>query len=584
MKNLKKLISASVLAGLLAACGADLDEPEPKAVLGPDAVTEEDNIDRLVIAAYAFLGNDHYSIPHSFWLTGNLRAGDAHKGGDGIDDVQWGHELSVFTGLKPDLSQLPRDFIDINNNQWVRWYAAVSRANAALSAMQAADVDEPAKEAELRFVRGIFYFWLKIHYKHIPIVPADALPAEVAQIGNRDMTDQETWQFIVDEFAFAANNLPAVQADVGRANKYSAQAFQAKALLFKAYVQDENHQVTSINQSELADVVSLTESIISSGEYALNEDYANNFLYEFENSKESVFSIQRSQQDGSQDGKGAFAFALNGPQAEIDGFYGCCGFHVPTDNFVNAFKTDATTGLPLFDSYNDSIYVYADPVDPRLDHTVAMEDKPVKYDSNVVHKGADWARKADQYGSHTSIKELELPSCNCLMKNGNNDVKPFTLTSMNTPILRYSDVLLMQAEALIEIGGNDNLEKARELINQLRARAKNSTDKLVAAGVQSNYKVEEYSQAFVDQDEARKALRWERRLELGLEGHRFFDLVRWGIAASWLNNSYFPTERERKVYLAGAEFSPGKHEYLPIPLEQIVLSRNGKEYVQNPGY
>lgn len=585
MKRLTKLISATVIAASLTACGGDLDDVNPKGVLTEEQVTQPENVDGLVVAAYAFLGNDHYTVPHSFWSTGNLRSGDAHKGGNGPGDIFYYHALSMFTPLVPDMSSFPPDLQDLSGNMWERFYAAVSRANAALTAVAGSELSNKSEvQAELRFIRGIFYFWLKIHYKHVPYIDETMTPDDIKQVGNRDLTDQELWGKIVADFRFAAENLPETQQQVGRANKYSAQAFLAKTLLFKAYEQNDQHQVININSDHLNEVVSLVDSIEASGQYALNDDFGKNFLQEFENSSESVFAIQRSIDDGSQDGKGNFAFALNGPQINMDIYYGCCGFHVPTDNLVNAFKVDIN-GLPAFDSYNDDTYqIASDIVDPRLDHTVGMDNKPFKYDPNLIHDES-WARDANNYGSNTSMKELELPSCNCLSKNGAADFKPFTISSLNTDLIRFADVLLWKAEALIEL---DSWDEALPIINRIRERANNSTDMLNSASV--GYKVGTYS-GFANKDEARRALRWERRLELALEGHRFFDLVRWGIAAETLND-YFSVEKTRRPYLAGnpdnpsddAKFVAGKHEYLPIPQEQVVLSRQGTTYIQNSGY
>ena len=251
------------------------------------------------------------------------------------------------------------------------------------------------------------------------------------------------------------------------------------------------------------------------------------------------------------------------------GGFGCCGFHVPTENFVNAFKTDQQ-GLPLFDTFNDFNYdKVTDAVDPRLDHTVAMEGKPFKYDENLIHGGDSWARAPGIYGNFTAMKDLEHPDCSCRGQNG-----PFPIFSLNTPLIRYADVLLWKAEALMEL---DRYDEALPIINRIRERAKNSTGKLHNASI---YNIGSYT-SFVSKEQAREALRFERRLELGLEGHRFFDLVRWGIAKETID-SYLAIEALRKPYLADAVFTKGRDEYLPIPNQQMILS--GGLYTQNPGY
>ena len=152
-------------------------------------------------------------------------------------------------------------------------------------------------------------------------------------------------------------------------------------------------------------------------------------------------------------------------------------------------------------------------------------------------------------------------------------------SSKNTILIRYSDVLLWKAEALIELGRQG---EALPIINEIRSRAKNSVQLLkdINGLALSNYKVEPYAGNW-DQEFARKALRFERRLELALEGHRFFDLVRWGIANDAVS-AYLSIEKSKREYLSLANFEKGKNEFMPIPQQQINLSKG--LYKQNPGY
>lgn len=570
MKNILKYILAAGIATTSLSC-SDFLEVEPQGILSEDQVTTAENVEGLVIAAYSSLGNDHYTAPYFFWPTGNLRAGDAHKGGDGSGDIFAYHALSVFEPLIADMSSFPPDRVDLNNIMWERMYIGVSRANTALSVLELTSEEQfplkTVRQAEMRFIRGIFYFFLKIHYKSVPYIDETVSTEDILSVSNAELTDQELWDRIADDFRFARTNLPQSQAQVGRANSLSASAFLAKTLLYQAYEQDELHNVINIDRTKLEEVVSLTDEIIASGQYALEDDFAKNFLWEYENGRESVFAIQRSMDDGTPDGRGSWPTALNNPHGTP--LFGCCGFHVPTQNFVNAFKTDAE-GLPLFNTFNNSDYVTAlDAVDPRLDHTVAMPGKPYKYDPNIIYS-QDWARAPAVYGAYGSLKENEHPDTEARMQNG-----PFTVTAKNTVLIRYADVLLWKAEALIELGRHG---EALPIINQLRARAANSQGRLYNASI---YRIGEYDGSNWTQDFARQALRWERRLELGLEGHRFFDLVRWGVAKETLDE-YFQVESNKRNYLNDASFTSGKHEFMPIPETQIVLS--GRLYEQNPGY
>ncbi|RPA56449.1 RagB/SusD family nutrient uptake outer membrane protein [Shewanella vesiculosa] len=569
MNKIKTLFSATTFALFLASCGGSDLDVAPSGVLTEEQVSNSKNVDALIIAAYSYLGNDHYTAPNFLWPTGNLRAGDAHKGGNGPGDIFAYHALSLYQPVVPDMESFPPDLIDLNNKKWVRNYTGISRVNSALAVIaNAPDAieDSAAKQSELRFIRSIFYFDLKIHHKHIPWIDETMTQDQILLTTNSDLSDQELWDKIAADFEFAANHLPQTQKDVGRASALSAKAYLAKTLLYQAYEQNELHQVININKDKLVKVVALVNEIEQAGVYGLFDDYANNFLFESENGKESVFAIQRSLNDGSPDGRGSWPSALNAPLA---GGFGCCGFHVPTENFVNAFKTDQQ-GLPLFDTFNDFNYdKVTDAVDPRLDHTVAMEGKPFKYDENLIHGGDSWARAPGIYGNFTAMKDLEHPDCSCRGQNG-----PFPIFSLNTPLIRYADVLLWKAEALIEL---DRYDEALPIINRIRERAKNSTGKLHNASI---YNIGSYT-SFGSKEQAREALRFERRLELGLEGHRFFDLVRWGIAKETID-SYLAIEALRKPYLADAVFTKGRDEYLPIPNQQMILS--GGLYTQNSGY
>jgi hypothetical protein len=261
--------------------------------------------------------------------------------------------------------------------------------------------------------------------------------------------------------------------------------------------------------------------------------------------------------------------------------YGCCSFHAPSQNLVNAFKTDAT-GIPLIDTWNntdmkDSIDFWTNGVDPRLDHTVGVPTHPYKYIPTFISQ-VQWQRVPEVYGQYTGMKNNAQYTCSCFKKYG-----AYFGSATNITILRYDDVLLWLAEAYIELG-QQNL--ALPLINQIRARAANSTGMLKYSNgsAVSNYRCGPYVDGVNctwTQDYARKALRFERRLEFALEDCHFFDLVRWGIAGDF-TNTYFAQEKSKYVNIASAKFVPGRDEYLPIPQNEITLT-NGL-LKQNPGY
>ncbi|MEQ8238289.1 MAG: RagB/SusD family nutrient uptake outer membrane protein [Cyclobacteriaceae bacterium] len=529
------------------------------------------------MSAYAMLGQDHYTVPGQLWPYGDLRAGDAYKGGDGPSDISIYHAMEVFNTIQPDMSAYaPSVLGDINNKKWLRQYTAISRVNFALRVLNEMDPSiyplRNQRIAEMHFLRGHYYFDLKILYKFIPWIDENASVEEIIATTNREFTDQQLWDKIIAEFRLAVDGLSDTQKDLGRPSKYTAQAYLVKALLYAAYEQNDDHQVISINTANLEEVVGLVSDIENSGSFALEQDFANPFLYEYENGSESVWAIQRSHDDGTTTGNIDFGSALNNPMSTE---FGCCGFHIPSQNLANAFKTGAN-GLPQFDSFNQSdIDILTETVDPRLDHTIAQPDKPWKYETSIIYNVADWSRQPGIYGPFSSLKENESPNCECF-----EQIPPFMSTSKNTILIRYADVLLWKAEALIELGRHT---EALPIINSIRQRARNSTTLLQYANGDplSNYLINDYDGSNWTQEYARQALRWERRLELALEGHRFFDLVRWGIAAESLNQ-YLIVEKTKREYLESALFEAGKHEYLPIPQQQIDLSNN--EYTQNRGY
>ncbi len=561
---------------LAMSCG-DFLEVSPQGTVSDEELRSPENIDGLAISAYAMLGNDHYSVPNMLWPWGDLRGGDAYKGGDGPADIAIYHAMEVFSSIQPNMSAYaPSALGDLNNKKWQRLFISVSRTNLAIARLNEIDAtafpEKTERIAEMRFLRGHYYFDLKILYKHVPWIDETNSPADIEKKSNRALTDNELWTKIAGEFRYAADNLPESQVDAGRPNKYTAKAYLAKALLYQAYVQNDQHQVISIDQDKLEEIVTLVDEVIASGKFSLEPDFANPFLWEHEDGPESVWAIQRSHDDGTGTGNIDFSAMLSSPMSTE---FGCCWFHIPSQNLVNAYKTDVN-GLPDFDTFNSSdLDLSANTVDPRLDHTVAQPGKPWKYETAIIYEEDEWARQPGIYGPYTSLKENVSPNCECFER-----IPPFMASSKNTILIRYADVLLWKAEALIELGRHG---EALPIINDIRSRAKSSTVRLkdMLGSDLSTYFIETYDNTEWTQDYARTALRWERRLELAMEGHRFFDLVRWGVASQTLTE-YMDVERGKREYLNTAAFTPGKHEYMPIPQQQINLS-NGL-YVQNEGY
>ena len=566
-----------VLAVVSYSCTENYLDVKPQGVVSFDDIDNPEGAELLATAAYASLGNDarDFSSYSVNWLWGSIRSDDAYKGGGSTADGGARVHYELFSTIRNDL--LPQ------HRAWIRLYEAVSRANSALSVINDLDQAEyPMKvqrQAEMRFLRAHFYFRLAIIYKNVPWIDETVAEEDYLTISNRELTQDQLWEKIAEDFQFARDNLPDIQEQVGRASAVAAAAYLARTRLYQAYEQDEQHNVVNINATRLEQVIEAADYVINSGKHSLFDDYAKNFLWEYENGTESVFAIQYSIDDGTPNG-GRLDYA-HGLTYNMSPEYGCCWFHVPSNNMVNAFKTGAD-GLPLNDTFNDEIVddsldYFNNSFDPRLSHSVGIPGHPFKYDPEFIYQEG-WARAPEIYGYHSAMKEIQHFSSPSYRPYG-----PFHASSKNYDIIRYDDVLLMKAEALIELGRHS---EALPIINMIRNRAANSTDRISYANglPPANYNIEPYQDGVNinwTQENAREALRWERRLEFAMEGWRFFDLVRWGIAAEVLND-YLEIERSRRLHLNVAQFQKNKNEYVPIPEQEIVLSEG--LYQQNPGY
>ncbi|MEO3405593.1 RagB/SusD family nutrient uptake outer membrane protein [Mucilaginibacter sp. CAU 1740] len=571
-----KYITVFILCIMAVSCKKYLDEV-PQAVVSQEDLKTPANTDAMVIAAYSALGNDRFFIPYSsMWAYGSIRGGDAYKGGGGTGDVGEFHQFETF--INNTVTNGSGDAV------FYQLFVGIARCNTALQLVEGqTDAAYPLKtqrQAELRFLRGHFYFLLKILFNHIPYVDESIQKSAdtYGSISNVALTSDQLWNKIAGDFDYAAANLPVTQTDVGRATKGAAQAYLAKTLLYQAYTQDDKNNVTGIDKTKLTRVNTLCDSVISSGKYSLTPEFATNFLPQSDNSLESVFAIQYSKNDNSSIGRTDAGHVLDYP---MNAEYGCCGFHSPSNNMVNAFKTDAN-GLPQFTTFNDNDVVptgdyKTGSFDPRLDHTVAIPGHPYKYQTGLVYQAA-WARDLQSYGPLLSMKETVAYTDPSFTR-----FPPFMSSSKNWEIIRYADVILMKAEALIQTGREI---EALPLINMIRTRAGNSTALLKQKDgtPTSNYRVDTYKPGVNctwTNAYAWQALMFERRLEFAMEGYHFFDLVRWGIAAEYIN-AYFTTETKRTPHLVGAKFTKNRDEYLPISQAQINFSHG--LYKQNTGW
>ena len=573
MKKILYIICAiSVICGFTA-CNSFLDEHTPQGVLSDEQVKTPENAEAMVVSAYAiFTSAEDINSSFSMWNF-DVRSDDAYKGGNGTSDGDVFHQLEIQQGVLTTNWNI--------NDMWVRLYNCISRVNSAIALLNTTGDDFKMKSqrlAEMKFLRAYAHFLLKRLYKNIPFVVNENLTyEEYNTLSNTEYNNDEGWQVIIDDLMEAYNTLPATQQDKGRPTKAAAAAFLAKVYLYKAYRQDDekSNQVTSINKGDLEKVIEFTNPTLYAN-YGLENDIHNNFRPEeqYENGIESIWAIQYSRNDGSTYGNLNWSYGLIPPN--IPGATdGGCDFYKPSQNLVNAFHT-GDNGLPLFNTFNQKKYDMAvDNADPRLFLTVGMPGLPYMFNKNfMMEETSIWSRSNGLYGYHVSLKQNVDPALigEYLIKGS------YWASSKNRIVFRYADVLLMRAEAYAQLG---NTDQAIALVNQIRTRAAGSTQMI--SSYPSTYGVKMYIANYkgsYNKDEAVEIVKMERRLEMAMESERFFDLVRWGDAATVLNK-YFAEEISSCAIYSNAHFTANKDEYLPIPFSQLSAS-NG-HYTQNIG-
>ena len=572
MKKILNIICAFIVVGGFTACESFLDDHTPQATLSDEQVKVPENAEAMAVSAYAiFTSAEDINSSFSMWNF-DVRSDDAYKGGNGTSDGDVFHQLEVQQGVLTTNWNI--------NDMWVRLYKCISRVNSAIALLNESNYNmKEQRLAEMKFLRAYGHFLLKRLYKNIPFVTNENLTYEqYNELSNTEYSNNEGWEVIIDDLMDAFNTLPETQAEKGRPTKASAAAFLAKVYLYKAYRQDDenSNQVTSINQQDLEKVIEFTNPNLYEQHYDLESDIHNNFRPEeqFENGIESIWAIQYSRNDGSTYGNLNWSYGLIPPN--IPGATdGGCDFYKPSQNLVNAYRTGAD-GLPLMDTFNNKDYdMTTDNADPRLFLTVGIPGLPYMFNKNfMMEKTAIWSRSNGLYGYNVTLKQNVDPALigTYLIKGS------YWASSMNRIVFRYADVLLERAEAYAQLGQTD---QAIKIVNRLRTRAASSTQMI--GNYPSLYGVKFYIANYkgsYTKEETIKIVKMERRLELGMECERFFDLVRWGEAATVLNK-YFAEERDNCAIYNGAHFTANKDEYLPIPFEQISAS-NG-HYTQNIG-
>jgi hypothetical protein len=388
---------------------------------------------------------------------------------------------------------------------------------------------------------------------------------------------------------FAYQNLPETQAQVGRVNKWAAAAYLAKIYMYQnKFTEAKALFDLMINPDGTGKVVTSNNKT-----WGLVPYYADIFKASNDNHEESIWAYQAAANTGSVNNANP-EFDLNWPyNTGPNGPGNCCGFFQPSFELANSFRTDAN-GLPLLDgSYNsganqlvtdmglesdDPFTEDAGRLDPRIDHSIGRRGIP--YLDWQDFPGKAWIRNQPNGGPYSPKKYVYYRTDQGSLQDNSSWTPGYT--AINYTIIRYADVLLMAAEAEIEVGDPN---RAKTYVNAVRSRAKNSF--LMDGGnPAANYVIEPYpaSDAWAKDDATRNKVRFERKLELSGEGHRFYDLHRWGILKSTID-AYLAYEAPKlpSGALVGAAFTNNQDEYLPIPQAQIDLI--GPDILkQNPGY
>lgn len=580
-----KYILASLCVAMTTGCTDNFLENAPQGSLSDGVMNSPEAIDLLVNAAYASLygmtneQGDPCMRPTTNWSYGEVRADNAYKGGGGEGDVWDVHAMETFQ-LQSNNGNL--------DGKWFNLYSLISRCNSALRVLKAADPNEykdrDMRMAEIKVIRAHHYFELVRLFNKVPYIDEDLKVSEYVDVPNDQFTRKEHLARIAGDLLDAAEDLPEKQDEVGRINRNIALAYAAKVKLYEAYEQDEEtHAVTNVNKELLREVVELIDQVKG---YDLLTDFQQLDMIDYENGSESVFAVQYSMNDGSSDGgRINWSNLLNSPGGNSP--YHGDGFFLPSQDLINAYQTDEN-GLPVFDYQSRPDYGVVEfidethqnlsntepTVDPRLDFVVGRPT--ITYKTYRETPCQSWVRDRGVYGHNCAKRFWVSPESPDMIQGW-----PWGASELNWQIIRYADLLLYKAEALIELG--EDLETARQLINRVRQRAQNSEyvkDFNDPTKDAANYKIGLYPAEGWTQDYARKALRTEMRLEKALEGERFFDLVRWGIAKDVMTR-YFEAEKDQRVYYQVAKFDAGE-EYFPIPVAQYNFSLG--RYTQNPGY
>ena len=603
-----------LMTGALYGCKNFLtDAATPQGTLNEGTLQNAAGVEGTLIGAYRTLdctngtGADagNWGCAASNWVWATVAADDAYKGSDGTDQPPI-NAIEGYHWGSPDAESYL-------NMKWTIVYEGVVRANSTLRLLKAVLASNPGAfsaadakgiEGEALFLRAYYHFEAYRMWGNIPYyLETDA------DFRKPNGTAADAITAILKDLDAAIADLPTSprNANVGRATQWTAKAYKGRVLMYAG---------------QFAAALPVLKDVVQNGPYALETSYDKVWtgFPSLENGKETIFAYEASVNDGQPNGNNSnYGERLNFPYS--GSHFGCCGFNQPSQNLVNFFRVDAN-GLPLAvtdpNNWNTSNADFdgtkTDAVDPRVDWTVGRDKVPYK-DWGLYDGPGGWVRDPANGGFYGPKKNAHEQASGAESSVGWQNTQ---LNSVNIHLFRYADLLLLLAEADVEAG---DLNGALTIVNQIRTRASQTAegcglptdskaaalelavypscagDKRIAVPINdpsikwANYRIGLYP-AFPDAAYARQAVRYERRLELAMEGQRLWDLRRWGIADvtlnSYINGIGGGAEKSaaRRLYKAGAEAFAAKHRWYPLPAIQIELSRVAGEdrLKQNPGW
>ena len=602
MKKKTYRILIMSMVGLLAfalSCDDEFLEVSPPGAYSEPSLRNAKGVEGMLIATYSALdgswfeswGNNrlNQNAGASNWIWGGITSDDSYKGTEPSDGV----DLTTIERFdtQPNLPQL--------NDKWGAIYDGIGKANATIRNIELApDLTESQATrilGEARALRGHYHFEGVKVFGRVPYVDETVgIDIPYVDVKNPAVGEPFIWANIEADLRFAYDNLPAAMPNPGRINKYGAGALLAKVLIF---------------QAKWSEAEPILDDIINNGTTAsgaplgLMEHFNEIYRGDMESSNnEMMFAYEASYGDGSIS-NGNYETSLTQPHGAAAPT-SCCGFYQPSMNLANSYKVDGN-GLPLIDTFNDSDIKSDDgvaseesftpetaPLDARIDWTIGRRGIPfLDWGINPGSGAAGWVRDPVNGGPYNPVKPVPTLAEFDAQLAGVIDWG-FTSTAKNVIIVRFADVLLLAAETKAEL---NKLPEAVELVNRVRARAANPDTwvKKEDGTPAANYNVGLYT-SFGSQAEALKAIRFERKLELAQEGHRFFDLVRWDENSSrsalpfdmvQYMNDYLAEESSKRPHLIGATFEE-RNKYAPIPQSVIAQSTVGgvENITQNPGF